>query len=75
MSPQSRARHRDVRPAARDEEDRCDARRSRRAGRRLWRPLRLNQICWNLLANAVKFTPNGGHIALEVSRLNGNRRT
>ncbi|HEY2325742.1 MAG TPA: HAMP domain-containing sensor histidine kinase [Thermoanaerobaculia bacterium] len=37
-------------------------------------PLRLNQICWNLLANAVKFTPEHGHVALSVGRSNGHVR-
>jgi signal transduction histidine kinase len=37
-------------------------------------PLRLNQICWNLLANAVKFTPEHGHVAMSVGRANGHVR-
>jgi len=33
-------------------------------------PDRLLQILWNVLANAVKFTPEGGQISLSVKRLN-----
>jgi signal transduction histidine kinase len=37
-------------------------------------PERLRQVFWNLLANAVKFTPVGGRITVEVQCLTGTAR-
>ena len=35
-------------------------------------PNRLNQVLMNILSNAVKYTPTGGHIQLEVDELPRN---
>lgn len=34
-------------------------------------PDRIQQVVWNLLANAVKFTPEGGQVDLRVARVDG----
>lgn len=37
-------------------------------------PIRLRQVVWNLLTNAIKATPEGGRITIGLDRVEGNAR-
>jgi signal transduction histidine kinase/CheY-like chemotaxis protein len=61
-----------VRPAAEAKGIRLQSVLDPRAGPVTGDPNRLQQIVWNLLINAVKFTPKGGQIQLRLQRVNSH---
>jgi CheY-like chemotaxis protein len=57
-----------VRPAAEIKEIDLTAQIDEAPRKLLCDAMRLRQVAWNLLQNAIKFTPEGGHVALRVEQ-------
>jgi PAS domain S-box-containing protein len=61
-----------IRPAADAKEIRLQAVLDPQAGPITGDPARLQQIVWNLLANAVRFTPKRGQVQVTLRRMNSH---
>jgi signal transduction histidine kinase/ActR/RegA family two-component response regulator len=61
-----------VRPAAEAKTIRLQSVLDPRAGPITGDPGRLQQVIWNLLMNAVKFTPKGGRVQIQLQRVNSH---